>query len=332
MRAINRLLSLVVIASLSICSAGVSNVLAQDRTITCESTRREYNYCRVDTDNEVRLVRELSFTGCDQGSSWGFDRRGIWVDRGCRAEFAYGRNSGGSGGKTTAIVAGVAGAAILAAILASRKSGSEKYNDSRSVYNFGYDKGQSDAKSNKSSDYGRYRGKYKSDFDSDFIRGYDEGYRGNSSNSGNRNRAYDDGYRRGSQDADDDRRSDYRRYDNEYNSGNEGEFRNGYNDGYRGGSDESDDRHDERGRVPSWLVGTFRGYSMKDRAFYEMTIYPDSTVKFSGPNGSVSYGVFFGNDYLSIKGVNYRVSKRGNGFSALNSSDGIDTVDYTRWS
>ena len=45
------------------------------------------------------LIRENS-TGnlCRQGRGWGFDNSGIWVDRGCRAQFSFGRDDGGGGG------------------------------------------------------------------------------------------------------------------------------------------------------------------------------------------------------------------------------------------
>src|SRR4051794_26513099 len=38
-------------------------------------------------DETVRLVRQLSDARCVEGRTWGWDNRGIWVDRGCRAEF-----------------------------------------------------------------------------------------------------------------------------------------------------------------------------------------------------------------------------------------------------
>ena len=39
---------------------------------------------------QVRLVKQRSDAPCEQGSSWGFDTRGIWVDHGCRADFLVG--------------------------------------------------------------------------------------------------------------------------------------------------------------------------------------------------------------------------------------------------
>ena len=91
-----------------------------DRTITCESHNYRYRYCRVDTDNRVRLERQVSVASrCRFGDTWGYDSRGVWVDRGCQAEFRVGRDGGS--GKTGAVVGGVAaGALIVAAIAASR--------------------------------------------------------------------------------------------------------------------------------------------------------------------------------------------------------------------
>lgn len=95
-------------------------VRADERTITCESRKFRYTYCRVDTDNRVRLARQRSDTRCRLWDNWGYDRRGVWVDRGCAAEFRVGRDSGG-GGKEAAIAgAAVAGIAIAAAIAANK--------------------------------------------------------------------------------------------------------------------------------------------------------------------------------------------------------------------
>ena len=63
---------------------------AQDRddTITCSSTNGRRATCGVDTSRGVTLLRELGGSRCEEGFSWGYNRREIWVDRGCRAEFA----------------------------------------------------------------------------------------------------------------------------------------------------------------------------------------------------------------------------------------------------
>ena len=111
--------------ALSFCLAAVlvspalpGTALAGDRTIRCESRNGRYRFCPVDTQDEVRLERQLSNTPCDLWRTWGFDRRGVWVDDGCRGEFKVGK--GMSGGKKAAIVGGVAAAAVVAAIIASK--------------------------------------------------------------------------------------------------------------------------------------------------------------------------------------------------------------------
>src|SRR5262249_31798359 len=54
----------------------------------CENGRR--TQCPADTTNGVQLVRQLSEASCKEGSSWGHDKNGIWVDKGCRGEFVVG--------------------------------------------------------------------------------------------------------------------------------------------------------------------------------------------------------------------------------------------------
>ncbi len=61
------------------------------QTITCSSNNGRRAYCAADTRRGVSLVRQLSGSVCRQKVSWGYDQRGIWVDRGCRAEFQLGR-------------------------------------------------------------------------------------------------------------------------------------------------------------------------------------------------------------------------------------------------
>lgn len=60
--------------------------------IYCASDNGRINYCGVDTRGGVRLVRQRSDSPCVAGRTWGYNRRGIWVDRGCRAEFVTGTN------------------------------------------------------------------------------------------------------------------------------------------------------------------------------------------------------------------------------------------------
>jgi hypothetical protein len=58
------------------------------QTITCSSDDGKRHYCNADTRWGVELVRQISGSPCAEGYSWGYDQRGIWVDHGCRAEYA----------------------------------------------------------------------------------------------------------------------------------------------------------------------------------------------------------------------------------------------------
>ncbi|MEJ5301469.1 MAG: DUF3011 domain-containing protein [Thermodesulforhabdaceae bacterium] len=57
--------------------------------ISCESEHERYQYCPVSVVvGEVRLLKQFSKSPCIEGQSWGFDKHGVWVDSGCRGEFA----------------------------------------------------------------------------------------------------------------------------------------------------------------------------------------------------------------------------------------------------
>jgi Zn-finger nucleic acid-binding protein len=58
--------------------------------VYCASDNGRRNFCSADTRGGVRLVRQKSDSPCIAGRTWGFDRRSIWVDRGCRADFVTG--------------------------------------------------------------------------------------------------------------------------------------------------------------------------------------------------------------------------------------------------
>ncbi|HEY9541442.1 MAG TPA: DUF3011 domain-containing protein [Luteimonas sp.] len=57
------------------------------QTVRCESNDRRQRRCNVSVRRGVDIVRQLSKTRCVQGQNWGWDRSGIWVRGGCRAEF-----------------------------------------------------------------------------------------------------------------------------------------------------------------------------------------------------------------------------------------------------
>lgn len=58
-----------------------------DQMVYCASDDMHRNYCQADTRGGVQLMKQRSDSSCRQGYSWGYDRRGIWVDHGCRADF-----------------------------------------------------------------------------------------------------------------------------------------------------------------------------------------------------------------------------------------------------
>jgi hypothetical protein len=60
------------------------------QTVNCSSNDNRRNYCGVFGNRDVRLVRQISGSPCIHGQTWGVDGRGLWVDRGCRADFAVG--------------------------------------------------------------------------------------------------------------------------------------------------------------------------------------------------------------------------------------------------
>jgi hypothetical protein len=62
---------------------------AQGRTIRCESNNGKYNRCPVPW-RDAQLAKQESKGACIRGQSWGVDRQGLWVDRGCRGVFAEG--------------------------------------------------------------------------------------------------------------------------------------------------------------------------------------------------------------------------------------------------
>ncbi len=77
---------------------------AAQTIVTCSSDNGSRKYCAADTSRGVTLGKQRSGAACQQGSTWGYDNRGIWVDRGCRADFivgARGNRGSGRGGNGT---------------------------------------------------------------------------------------------------------------------------------------------------------------------------------------------------------------------------------------
>jgi hypothetical protein len=67
-------------------------------TLHCASDDMRRHYCAADTRGGVTMMRQRSDASCIQGRTWGYDRNGVWVDRGCRADFALNTGNSGYGG------------------------------------------------------------------------------------------------------------------------------------------------------------------------------------------------------------------------------------------
>jgi hypothetical protein len=178
---------------------------ADERVIRCESRNYRYQYCRADTDNRASLVTQISTVSrCELGRTWGYDHRGVWVDRGCAGEFRVGRSSGGGG---RAAAATVAGALIVGAIIASQNK----------------------------------------------------------------------------------------------------------------------DRH--RDEVPSWAVGTFRGYDSRERTDIEVRITPSGSVDGFADGNRFTGG--WTRDRLELSTYRFRVTRAGNGFNATDERDSAHQIYFT---
>jgi hypothetical protein len=68
------------------------------RTVNCSSNDGRRNWCDIGGARDAQLIRQISGSACIRDNTWGVDRRGLWVDNGCRADFAVGGGGGGGGG------------------------------------------------------------------------------------------------------------------------------------------------------------------------------------------------------------------------------------------
>lgn len=58
------------------------------QTVRCESEDGRQRFCPADVGRaRVEMTRQLSRTECRFARNWGYDRRGVWVNDGCRGEF-----------------------------------------------------------------------------------------------------------------------------------------------------------------------------------------------------------------------------------------------------
>ena len=82
------LLSLIAAVAPAPVHAQEPDARAASSTIVCESKDDRRRLCAVALDGRaLELVRRISRTDCVRGVDWDYDARGVWVDRGCRAQF-----------------------------------------------------------------------------------------------------------------------------------------------------------------------------------------------------------------------------------------------------
>jgi Protein of unknown function (DUF3011) len=60
-----------------------------DPRVTCESRNYNFQRCQMPWQwADAQLIRQTSGAQCLRGRTWGVDRGGLWVDRGCGGVFA----------------------------------------------------------------------------------------------------------------------------------------------------------------------------------------------------------------------------------------------------
>ena len=89
-------ISLITVLMLGLMSAAALGQRRDDRnrnrdrraqTVYCESGDMKRHWCSEGIGRRVQLIRQRSKARCVRGRTWGIDQSGIWVDRGCRADF-----------------------------------------------------------------------------------------------------------------------------------------------------------------------------------------------------------------------------------------------------
>jgi hypothetical protein len=89
--------AITVIASFAL-TAVTPTAHAQGGGTYCASNDNRYARCQVSWRDAI-LVQQSSKAACIRGQTWGFDRNGIWVNGGCRGQFAPARGGWGGGGR-----------------------------------------------------------------------------------------------------------------------------------------------------------------------------------------------------------------------------------------
>lgn len=85
-----RALRLCAAAALVTVAALLPEPVSAQKSLTCNSRNYQRTVCNADTRGGVRLSIRHSDAPCVRGRSWGVLRNGVWVSRGCRAQFLLG--------------------------------------------------------------------------------------------------------------------------------------------------------------------------------------------------------------------------------------------------
>lgn len=121
-----------IFATAALAAVSFAAPLQADQIITCRSEHQNYQFCPIETHGYVRVHKQISKHHCTQGRSWDFDRRGIWVDDGCKAEFLVEDRHHTSGHKDhhgKEAVAAVAALALIAAAASASDDDHDHYKD-----------------------------------------------------------------------------------------------------------------------------------------------------------------------------------------------------------
>ena len=89
---------------LALCSLGLLAATAHadddryaEKSVTCSSQDGRRNECSADLKGyTLRDVDQESRTDCVVGRNWGYSRKGVWVDEGCRGTFHFTNARGGN--------------------------------------------------------------------------------------------------------------------------------------------------------------------------------------------------------------------------------------------
>lgn len=111
-----------------------------NQSFRCESHNNRRSVCPIPGGGQVWLSRTLSQSACVQGRTWNYDRRNVWVDDGCRAEFTVG-GGGGGGSSNSGVEAAAALAIVGLAIAAAAASGDDNSPPPPPSYGPGYGQG-----------------------------------------------------------------------------------------------------------------------------------------------------------------------------------------------